>query len=84
MREEMNDLLSSETEWRGTDVVNVSVDVKGKGEKILCNKKPVKHQQNRSCYLLYALFKAMYKLQNEINIWVLILERFQSGFYLMS
>lgn len=56
MSEEMeNDLLSNETEWRGTDVINVSADVKGKGKIFLCNEETkVKHQQNQSSCLLYA------------------------------
>lgn len=56
-----NDLLSNETEWRGTEKVNVSVDVKGKGEIFLCHEQTeVKHYQNQSCYLLYALVFSMF------------------------
>lgn len=55
-----NDLFGNETEWRGTDMVNVSVDVKGKGEIFLYNEETkVKHQQNQSSYLLYE-FLAMF------------------------
>lgn len=55
-----NDLFSNETKWRGTDVVNVSVDVKGKEEIFLCNEETkVKHQQNQTSYLLYAFFSSV-------------------------
>lgn len=68
-----NDLFGNETEWRGTDMVNVSVDVKGKGEIFLYNEETkVKHQQNQSSYLLYAFFSNVLNYRMKcfsVNFW---------------